>query len=71
MASFYDLLVEDSETDSGSSRGSHHPLHECFMVYTPDGHVEDEDKTPPLGSDDEVERNSRASPRLQMEQLMA
>lgn len=40
--SFYNLLAEDYEaiSNSGSSRGSHHPSRECFMADTPDGHVE-------------------------------
>ena len=41
VESFHDLLVGDSESlsNSNSSRGSHHPSHECFMVGTPEGHV--------------------------------
>ena len=40
--SFHDLLAEESESPSSSdsSRGSHHPSHECFMVGTPEGHIE-------------------------------
>ena len=39
VESFHDLLVGESESasDSDSSRGSHHPSHECFMVGTPEG----------------------------------
>ena len=42
VESFHDLLVEEPELPSGSdsSRGSHHPSHECFMAGTPEGHVE-------------------------------
>jgi hypothetical protein len=34
MESIHDLLASYSESifDSGSSGGSHHPSHECFMV---------------------------------------
>jgi hypothetical protein len=47
MESFYDLLAGDFEeiSDSDSSRGSHHPLCECFIkegthhAKTPEGHV--------------------------------
>ena len=40
--SLHDLLVEEPGLDSSSnsSRGSHHPSQECFMVGTPEGHVE-------------------------------
>ena len=40
--SFHDLLVGESESPYGSdsSRGIHHPSHECFMAGTPKGHVE-------------------------------
>ena len=39
--SFHDLLIEEPESPSGSdsSRGSHHPSRECFMMGTPKGHV--------------------------------
>ena len=42
MKSFHDLLTGESESPSNfdSSRGSHHPSHECFMASTPEGHVE-------------------------------
>ena len=58
--SFHDLLVGESESPYGSdsNRGSHHPSHECFMVGTPEGHVEsihDEDATLMNDLDDEVE----------------
>jgi hypothetical protein len=34
MELIHDLLASDSEliSDSGSSRGSHHPSRECFMA---------------------------------------
>jgi hypothetical protein len=39
--SIYDLLGMGSESlsTSRSRDGSHHPLHECFMVEVSDGHV--------------------------------
>ena len=39
--SLHDLLMGESESPSSSdsSRGNHHPSHECFMVGTPEGHV--------------------------------
>ena len=41
MESFHDLLIGESESPSSSdsSRGSHHPSHECFMTDTLKGHV--------------------------------
>ena len=38
--SFHDLLTGESEShsNSDSSRGSHHPSRECFMMGTPEGH---------------------------------
>jgi len=49
--SFHDLLTGESESPSSSdsSRGSHHPSRECFVVGTPEGHVEtihEEEATP-------------------------
>jgi hypothetical protein len=37
----HDLPVGDSESISGSAstEGSHHPLRECFMAETSEGHV--------------------------------
>ena len=74
--SFHDLLTEESESpsNSDSSRGSHHPSHECFMVGTPEGHVKsihDEEDTPTNDLDDEVEGDAGAPPRLRVEQLKA
>ena len=39
--SLHGLLIEAPGSDSGSdsSKGSHHPSQECFMVGTPEGHV--------------------------------
>ena len=64
----------DSETifDSDSSRGSHHPSRECFMVGTPKGRVESVHEggaTPPNDLDDEVEEDAGALPRMWVEQL--
>ena len=57
---FYDLLIGESESPSSSdsSRGGHHPSHECFMVGTPEGHVKsihEEEATPTNDLDDEAE----------------
>ena len=74
--SLHDLLVGESESplDSDSSRGSHHPLQECFMVGTPEGYVESIHKggaTPPNDLNDEVEEDAGALPRIRVEQLRA
>ena len=74
--SFHDLLMEELESpsDSDSSRGSHNRSGECFMVGTPDGHVEsihEEEATPTNDLDDEAEGNTGALPRLWVEQLKA
>ena len=60
VESFHDLFVEEPESFSGSnsSRGSHHPSHECFMTGTPEGHVEsiyEAEATPTKNRNDEVE----------------
>ena len=74
--SFHDLLAGESESPSGSdsSRGNHHPSRECFMMGTPEGHVEsihEEEATPTNDLDDEVGRDVGAPPRLWVEQLKA
>ena len=76
MESFHDLLIEEPESPSGSdcSRGSHHPSRKCFMIGTPDGHVEsihEEEATPTNNLDDKVEGGVGAPPRLRVEQLRA
>ena len=77
MESFHDLLVGESESPSSSdsSRGSHHPSHECLMAGTPEGHIEsiheEEEATPMNDLDDEVERDVGALPCLRVEQLKA
>ena len=51
-----------------------HPSRECFVVGTPEGHVESIHKgeaTPMNDLDDEVERDAGAPPRLWVEQLKA
>ena len=73
--SFHNLLEEELESLSGSdsSRGSHHPSHECFMIGTPEGHVKsirEEEATPTNNLDDEVEGGVEAPPRVG-EQLRA
>ena len=76
VESFHDLLVEEPESPSGSdsSRGSHHPSRECFMMGTPEGHVEsvhEEEATPTNDLDNEVEGDAGAPPCLRVEQLRA
>ena len=67
MESFHDLLTRESESPSSSdsSRGSHHPSHECFMMGTPEGHVEsiyEKEATPMNDLDDEVEGETGPHP---------
>ena len=54
MESLHGLLVEDLGSDfgSGSSKGSHHLSQDCFMMSTPDGHVESafEKEVTPVGN---------------------
>ena len=40
--SLHGLLAKGPGSDSGSdsSRGSHHPSRECFMMGVPEGHIE-------------------------------
>ena len=76
MQSFHDLLTREMESPStsDSSRGSHHPSHECFMAGTPEGHIgsiHEEEATPTNDLDHEVERDAGAPPRLRVEQLKA
>ena len=76
VKSFHDVLVGEMELPytSDSSRGSHHPSHECFMVGTPEGHVEtihEVEATPMNDLDDEAEGDAGAPPRLWVEQLKA
>ena len=67
VESFHDLLVGESESPSNfdSSRGSHHPSHECFMAGTPDRHVEsfhEEEATPTNDLNDEDEGEAGVHP---------
>ena len=76
MESFHDLLAGESESPSSSdsSRGSHHPSRECFMVGTPKGHIESIHKgeaTLTNNLDDEVRGDAWAPPCQQVEQLKA
>ena len=76
VESFHDLLAEETESPStsNSSRGSHHPSRECFMVGTPKGHVEsihEEEDTLTNDLDNEVRGDAGAPPRLRVEQLKA
>jgi hypothetical protein len=71
--SFHDLLAGEAEviSDSGSSRGSHHPSRECFIVGVPEGHVEDAQsgETPPNGPNNRARERNQASPPTRLEQL--
>ena len=74
--SFHDLLLGESESpsDSNSSRGSHHPLRECFLAGTPKGYIKsihEGGATPTDNLDDKVEGDVGAPPRLRQEQLRA
>ena len=76
MESFHNLLVEEpkSPSSSDSSKGSHHPSHECFMIGTPKGHVKsihEEEATLTNDLNDEVEGDAGAPPRLRVERLKA
>ena len=76
VESFYDLLVGESKSPSGSdsSRGSHHPSRECFMACTPEGHVKsihEEEATATNDLDNEAEGDAGALPHLRVEQLKA
>ena len=76
MESLHGLLIEDLGLDSGSdsSKGSHHPSRECFMVGTPEGHVESisgEEATLADNLSDEAKREIAAPPRMRVEQLKA
>ena len=72
MESFHDLLVGELESPSSSdsSRGSHHPSHECFMAGTPEGHVKsihEEEPTSTNDLDNKVEEEIGAPPCLRVE----
>ena len=76
VKSFHDVLVGETKLPytSDSSRGSHHPSHECFKAGTLEGHIEsihEEDVTSMNDLDDEVEGDARAPPSLRVEQLKA
>ena len=76
VESFHDLLAEEPESPSGSdsSRGSHHPSRECFMMGTLKGHVEsihEGEATPTNDLDDEAEGETAALPCMPVEQLKA
>ena len=76
MKSLHGLLIEEPRlpSDSDSSRRSHHPSRECFMVGTPEGHVESisgEEATLADNLSDEAKREIAAPPRMRVEQLKA
>ena len=69
--SFHDLLAGALEiiSDSNSSRGSHHPLRECFMAGTPEERVESVHEggaTPANDPDDDVEGDVGVLPHLRV-----
>ena len=70
--SLHNLLTEEPGSSSGSdsSRGSHHPSWECFMMGTPEGHVESismEEATPVGNLGDETKGETTAPPRIGVE----
>ena len=72
VESFHSLFTKELESPSSSdsSRGSHHPSHECFMMGTPEGHVEsvhEGEATPTNDLDDEAERETTAPPCMRVE----
>jgi len=74
--SLHKLLAEELESSSSSdsSRGSHHPSQECFMMGTPKGHVKsvhEGEATPTNDLNDEAERETVAPPCMPVEQLKA
>ena len=76
VESFHDLLAKEPELLSGSdsSRGSHHPSHECFMTGTPEGHIKSihkEEATLVNNLNDEAKGKIAAPPRMRVEQLKA
>ena len=76
MESLHNLLTEEPGSSSGSdsSRGSHHPSRDCFMMGTPEGHVESismKEATPAGNLNDETEGEIAAPPRVGVEQLKA
>ena len=74
--SLHGLLTKEPGLDSGSdsSRGSHHPSRECFMVGTPEGQVESismEEATPIGNLSGKTEGETAAPPHVGVEQLRA
>ena len=76
MESFHDLLVEEPESPfrSDSSKGSHHPSQECFMMGTLEGHIEsvpEEEATLANNLNDEAKGEIVAPPCIRVEHLKA
>ena len=76
IESLHSLLMEGPGSDSGSdsSRGSYHPSWECFMVETPEGHIESvfaEETTPTGNLGGGTEGGTAAPPHVGVEQLRA
>ena len=74
--SLHGLHLEEPGSDSSfdSSRGSRHPSRECFMVGTPEGHVESisvEETTSAGNLDGRTKGGTAAPPHMGVEQLRA
>ena len=72
----YELLNKEPGSFSSldSSRGSHHPSQECFMMQTPEGHIKSasrEEVTPTNNPNSRSGEETTAPSRLRMEQLKA
>ena len=70
--SLHNLLAEEPGSPSGSdsSRGSHHPSQECFMMGTPEGHIEsvsEEEATLANNLGDEAKGETAAPPHRRVE----
>ena len=72
MESLHDVLKEEpgSSSCSDSSKGSHHPSQECFMMGNPEGHIEsvsEEEATPVNNLSNKAEGETAAPPRMGVE----
>ena len=68
----YGLLAKEPESSSSSdsSKGSHHPSRECFMMQTPEGDVQSvsrEETTPTDNPDARIEAEMAAPSHVRME----
>ena len=74
--SLHNLLTEELGSSSGSdsSRGSHHPSWDCFMMGILEGHIESistEETTSAGNLNGETEGGTAAPPHVGVEQLRA